>query len=132
MWCLAASLAELKAQGSKGKGLQVEVQRHPLALYWYKEEVHAMDDSCPHDGGPLSEGDIEDLVGDGLSPSGADATKRSVVVCPWHGYKFDINDGTDVYGLACDLRIWRVEVRGDEIWVDLSAPKAGGPKQHSW
>lgn len=39
--------------------------------------ICVMDGTCPHEGGPLGEGSIED----------------GRVVCPWHGYAFDVHTG---------------------------------------
>jgi nitrite reductase (NADH) small subunit len=39
--------------------------------------ICVMDGVCPHEGGPLGEGTIED----------------GRVVCPWHGYAFDVHTG---------------------------------------
>ena len=48
-----------------------------IVLFKIKGEVFALDNACPHMGGPLGEGEIED----------------GIVVCPWHGWQFDIKTG---------------------------------------
>ena len=40
-------------------------------------QICVLDGTCPHEGGPLGEGSIED----------------GRVVCPWHGYAFDVHTG---------------------------------------
>jgi nitrite reductase/ring-hydroxylating ferredoxin subunit len=47
-------------------------------------DVYAMDARCYHMGGPLWEGDIEDLMG-------------GVVRCPWHSYRIVLATGVGVY-----------------------------------
>jgi nitrite reductase (NADH) small subunit/3-phenylpropionate/trans-cinnamate dioxygenase ferredoxin subunit len=69
-----ARIAELKP----GVGRAVEVKSRLLALFLIDDRVHAIDDTCPHMGGPLSEG--------GLT--------GTVVMCPWHAWRFDVCDGT--------------------------------------
>ncbi|PYM13885.1 MAG: hypothetical protein DMD81_19750 [Candidatus Rokuibacteriota bacterium] len=55
----------------------VEVDGLRLVLVRVGDEVHALDEMCAHQGGPLSEGKL----------SGARLT------CPWHGWMFDVRTG---------------------------------------
>jgi len=69
----------------------------------------ALDNACPHQGGPLGEGDL-DQARDGTW----------VVRCPWHGWAFVALTGeapgvTPEPGLAC----YPVEVREDGIYVAI-------------
>ena len=55
-----------------------------IALFNIEGEIIALNNDCPHDGGPLGEGQI----------SGCKVT------CPWHGWEFDLRSGacTNVEG----------------------------------
>ena len=66
---------------SEGSGKFVTVHGKPLALFRLGERVVAVDAECPHEGGPLQDGMIED----------------GCVVCPWHNYKFELSSG------QCDI-----------------------------
>jgi len=55
----------------------VEVDGLRLVLVRVGDEVHALDEMCAHQGGPLSEGKL----------SGARLT------CPWHGWMYDVRTG---------------------------------------
>jgi nitrite reductase/ring-hydroxylating ferredoxin subunit/uncharacterized membrane protein len=80
----------------------------PLVLLRRGEQVYALAATCAHLGGPLPEGNLE------ITPDGA-----PVVVCPWHGSRFDMQtgavlDGPSAYPQPCfDARIrdGQVEVR---------------------
>jgi nitrite reductase/ring-hydroxylating ferredoxin subunit len=82
----------------------VELDGRKVLLARVDGAVCAMEDACSHNGGPLSEGTVED----------------GVVVCPWHGSRFRLRDGAVVGGPATfpQLRLesrvveGRVEVRG--------------------
>ncbi len=50
-------------------------------------DFYAIDSRCSHEGGPLEQGDIEDLG------------NKLVVVCPWHSFDFDLKNGTSSTGL---------------------------------
>jgi len=62
---------------SPGTARMVRVEGRPIALFNLNGEFHATDDTCPHEGGPLSEGFIE----------------GENVTCPWHGATFHIMSG---------------------------------------
>eukprot|EP00112_Aurelia_sp_Birch-Aquarium-sp1_P026253 Seg92.3 transcript_id=Seg92.3/GoldUCD/mRNA.D3Y31 product="Rieske domain-containing protein" protein_id=Seg92.3/GoldUCD/D3Y31 len=54
-----------------------------IALFRYGEGVYAIDERCPHVGGPLHLGDIE-TVGE---------ANILCVVCPWHRWKIELKTG---------------------------------------
>jgi 3-phenylpropionate/trans-cinnamate dioxygenase ferredoxin component len=60
-----------------GSGTLVEVEGRRIAVFNVGGRYHAVDDTCPHREGPLSEGTLE----------------GEVVTCPWHGSKFDVTTG---------------------------------------
>src|SRR3984893_15661868 len=67
--------------------------------------LHAVDNNCPHNGGPLSKGA---LVGREL-------------VCPWHGWRWDVSSGRNCRP-GTDWRVARIPVRvlgGDIQLPDL-------------
>ena len=60
-----------------GQGKMIEVDGKKIALFNVDGAFHAIDDTCAHRGGPLSEGDLD----------------RKQVTCPWHGAVFDVTTG---------------------------------------
>ena len=62
----------------------------------------AMDNVCLHRGGPLGQG-----VMDG-----------NIVTCPWHGWQYDVTTGKISQNPAVGVDCYRVEVRGEDIFVD--------------
>jgi len=86
----------------EGKAVAVGVRR--IALFNIDGAYHAIDDACPHRGGPLSEGMV---VG-------------TEVTCPWHGSVFDVTSGT-VLGAPAprDVARYDVRVKGEDIEVEL-------------
>src|SRR5438093_10356868 len=98
----AASLSELRASGR----LVVRVDRHTLCLFADGDEVYAVDNRCPHMGFPLHRGTLCD----------------GILTCHWHHARFDLSTGGTFDQWADDLRPFPVELRGDDILVDLSPP----------
>src|SRR6266511_3317795 len=100
----AASLADLRAAGR----LVVRVDRHTIALFAEGDEVHAVDNRCPHMGFPLHRGSVAD----------------GIVTCHWHHARFDLCTGGTFDQWADELRRFPVEIEGDDVLVDLS------PREH--
>ncbi|XP_069101791.1 uncharacterized protein [Argopecten irradians] len=67
------------------------------------KQFFVLDASCPHEGGPLDEGDIEDIDG------------RWVVLCPWHSYDYDLETGQSSSGLVQDT--YQVEMVEGQVYV---------------
>ncbi|HEY5705911.1 MAG TPA: non-heme iron oxygenase ferredoxin subunit [Terrimicrobiaceae bacterium] len=87
-----------------GSARTVQVAGRAVAMFNVGGTIHAIDNDCTHDGGPLSEG----VVNDGC------------VVCPWHGAEFDLSTGKALTPPAVeDVRTYRVVVSGDEISLEI-------------
>lgn len=64
---------------------------------------HACGAVCPHEDGPLSEGWIE----------------AGAVVCPWHGFDFDLLTGVCRVDTDLAVAVYPARVIGDTVQVDL-------------
>jgi nitrite reductase/ring-hydroxylating ferredoxin subunit len=98
----AASLAELRAAGR----LVAHLDGHVVCLFADDDLVHAVDNRCPHMGFPLQRGSIAD----------------GILTCHWHHARFDLCTGGTFDQWADDLRRFPVEIRGDDVYVDLAPP----------
>jgi nitrite reductase/ring-hydroxylating ferredoxin subunit len=96
----AASLADLRASGR----LVVHVGGHSLCLFADGDEVYAVDNRCPHMGFPLHRGTLCD----------------GILTCHWHHARFDLSTGGTFDQWADDLHRFPVELRGDDVLLDLS------------
>jgi len=82
----------------------VEVEGKSIALFKLGKEFFAIDDTCTHEGGPLSDGNID---GDEIE-------------CPWHSACFNIRSGKVTLDPADeDVSIYAVRLSGDMIEVDV-------------
>ena len=102
-WHKVAELDEL----AEGRVKSVTVGRLQLALVHFDGQYAAMDNRCPHQGGPLGEGSIE---------KGSDG--QCWLRCPWHGWDFDPLTGKPPGGHEdTGQEMFAVEVREDGIYV---------------
>ena len=93
-----------------GQGRCFMVGVHEVAIFRTRTgQLFAVENSCPHRGGPLSEG----IVG------------HAQVVCPLHGHKFDLATGQGSEGHECvkTFKVWE-ENRNIVMMFDFSAMAA--------
>jgi nitrite reductase/ring-hydroxylating ferredoxin subunit len=101
-----AKLAEVEPGGS----LIVEADGIPVALFNVDGRIYALDNTCPHGGGPLGEGYLED----------------DVIVCPWHRWRYSVRTGQKVGNPDITVACYGVETHGDQISVVIPVePQAG-------
>ncbi|ODM97314.1 Rieske domain-containing protein [Orchesella cincta] len=88
----------------KVKVKQVDLNGESLALISYTDKVYAIQEKCPHYGGPLHQGEIEEVP-----PFGA------CIRCPWHSWKFSLETGQCVSPKREDkcLKLYPVQVSKD-------------------
>jgi nitrite reductase (NADH) small subunit len=86
-----------------GQGKCVEVDGKRIALFNIDGTFHAVDDVCPHQGGPISEGECE----------------GKIVTCPWHGWEFDVETGVNRDDSDVALEKFAVRVEGNDVLVEL-------------
>ena len=79
-----------------------------LCISHYKGEFAALDNKCPHQGGPLGEGSIE----------------NGYLRCPWHGWDFHPTTGASPGGFDDHLDSFEVNVREDGVYVAVPEGKA--------
>lgn len=112
-WHKAAELNELPDRRVK----TVTLKTTSIALVHYDGEYAAMDNRCPHQGGPLGEGSIEEGV-DG----------KCWLRCPWHGWDFDPLTGQPPGGHEdTGQKLFPVEVRDDGIYVGIEPQQEHQP-----
>ncbi len=97
---LAAKLTDVPS----GTIREVQVEGKAVALANVDGQFHAIDGVCIHRGGPLGDGVLE----------------GAVVTCPWHGWQYDVRTGRVGQNPGAGVNCFPVEVRGNEIFVNVS------------
>ncbi len=96
-----AKLDELREK----RGRAVEVKNRLIALFLIDGMVHAIDDSCPHMGAPLSDG----------------AIYGQCVMCPWHGWRFDVQTGEWLDTKRPNaIRTYETKVDEGVVWLNVN------------
>ncbi len=88
----------------QGRGLLVEPGGRAVAVFNAGGgRFHACGPVCPHEDGPLADGWLE----------------GSVVVCPWHGFDFDLATGRCLVDPELSVPVYPVRVTASGVEVDL-------------
>jgi nitrite reductase (NADH) small subunit len=94
------SASEVPADGEVE---EFTVQGRALCVANLGGAIAVLDGTCPHEGGPLGEGIIED----------------GRVVCPWHAYAFDLRTGASEQDPELKAEVLEAKVEDAELRVKL-------------
>ena len=75
-----------------------------VAVFAAGDEIHAVDNRCPHMGFPLDRGSVKD----------------GILTCHWHEARFELASGCTFDLWADDAISYATELRGDQVWVATS------------
>ncbi|MDJ0769596.1 MAG: thiamine pyrophosphate-binding protein [Ilumatobacter sp.] len=90
-------------QLDEGRVTTVSVGVRSFAVSRYDGQYGCVDNACPHQGGPLGEGSIE----------------QGWLRCPWHGYDYSPLTGQPPEGFSDAPACFDTEVRDDGVYVAL-------------
>lgn len=77
---------------------------------------------CVHRGGPVCQGKIlnkvEEVLGEDKTSKGMRFSKNHLhIVCPWHGFEYDLKDGVNAGNKSLHLKKYEVNVRKEGVYV---------------
>jgi len=87
-----------------GQGAVVQAEGKSLALFNVDGAWYAIDNTCPHRGGPLGEGDLDGRV----------------VTCPWHAWRWDVTTGANVNNPVVRVACFPVAVENGAVYVEVA------------
>lgn len=107
VWTRVAKVSELP----EGRVKTVTAGTKSICLSHFDGQFAAMDNHCPHQGGPLGEGSIEKGIDD-----------KCWIRCPWHGWDFDPLTGKPPGGHEDSGQdVYAVKVEDDSVFVGMPA-----------
>ena len=92
----------------EGRVKTVNAAHKGICLTHFEGKISALDNRCPHQGGPLGEGSIE----------------NGMLRCPWHGWDFHPCSGKSPGGYDDGIDTFRVKEEDGAIFVGLEAEEA--------
>jgi nitrite reductase/ring-hydroxylating ferredoxin subunit len=82
----------------------VEVNGLSIAVFNTGGTFFASGAVCPHEDGPLGDGTLEE----------------DVVICPWHGFDFDLKTGACLIDPDLKIPVYPTKVEGKDIYVQTT------------
>ena|SRR5579871_2777791 len=98
-WTKLATIGELPTDSV----IEVEHNGNLYAICNAGGEMHALSGVCPHEGGPLGQGNVV----------------QGILVCPWHMWEFDAKSGACLIDDLMAIPTYPVKVEASAILVDL-------------
>lgn len=82
--------------------MHVKIGKRDIALFRVNGEFFALSNLCRHAYGPLAQGFLDGYT----------------VMCPWHGWRYDVRDGGTDHPNA-NVRTYEVGVRNGDVWITV-------------
>ncbi len=98
-WHYLCELSEIVERRSR----EYLVEGRVIAAFYTEQQVHAVDGICAHQGGPLAQGRLD----------------GKCLTCPWHGWQYNIADGTNLLSGKQMLECFTTQIRGSEVWLEI-------------
>ena len=100
----------------------VHIGRRAIGVFNIGGHLYGLPNVCPHQTGPLCE--ARRTTGTLVADAASDWRPRwehdgEVIACPWHGLEFHVPTGRCLADPRLSLRVFAVEVRGDDVVVTL-------------
>jgi nitrite reductase (NADH) small subunit len=114
-----APLAAIPENG----GVLADVGDREIGVFKYRGELHAYDNRCLHQGGPVCSGEVLGATTLVLGERGEALREildedRMRLVCPWHGWEYDLRTGQLAHDPRYRLRRFEVSVEDGVVYVE--------------
>ena len=95
-----AKVSELRRDGRK----LIEINNKKIVLIFLSGEVIAIDAICPHQGGPLYQGSIEDKE----------------ITCPSHSFSFDLDTGNCINLPGFKVHKYKTQLDKERVMIEIN------------
>jgi nitrite reductase/ring-hydroxylating ferredoxin subunit len=100
----------------------VTVGGREVVVFRWGERYHALENECLHMGGPVGEGlilgKVEAVLGENKELIREEFSDKEIhLVCPWHGWEYDIETGACAGDRRRKLRRYETLERGGTLYV---------------
>ncbi len=87
----------------EGQAKEFTVDGKVICVARVEGALAAVDNVCPHRGGPLGQG----VVLDGK------------LICPWHGWQYDPRTGACAHNPGVSIAVYPLKVEGEDVLVEI-------------
>jgi len=100
-----------------GERRLVEFSGQKIALFNVNGTVFALQNRCPHKGGPLCRGRVRPLVVECGNSSFEYEREGEIVKCPWHQWEFELSTGQAICDPKVRVKTFTVTQQGLELVI---------------
>lgn len=86
----------------EGEGRIITAARKPVAVFNVGGTLYALNNICPHMGGPI----------------GAGALQGEAVACPYHGMRFSLTSGQSLDDFGHSLQTYTLKLENGQVFID--------------
>jgi nitrite reductase (NADH) small subunit len=112
---LVADLDELE----EAKAKIVSVAGHSIGIIKTNGRVYAVRNVCPHKRAPVCRGQLRGTMLPSDPQTFVFGLENLVLQCPWHGWEFNLEDGSRLCGGLSRLKLFPVTLRDKSVFLDL-------------
>jgi nitrite reductase (NADH) small subunit len=84
-----------------GEAREFVVDGRQICIANENGKCSAMENVCAHRGGPLGQGVVE----------------QGKIVCPWHGWQFDLATGRSEQSPTLGVEVYELKIEGEDVLV---------------
>ena len=88
----------------EGEAREFQIGEKTVCIAHTSEGCAAMDNVCIHRGGPLGQGVVD----------------GNKIICPWHGWMFDVNTGASTFSSEARVPVYPLRIEGDDVYIALN------------
>lgn len=102
----------------------VSVDEKEIGVFRRNDQFYALENLCPHAGGPVCEGVIRGKVEAVLNEE-KDFVIHQInetavhLVCPWHGWEYNLTTGECISDRKYRIRKYQVVEKGEEVYLQF-------------
>ncbi len=101
---IADQVEDLIRQLQSDKPTLLRVRDKRICIVMRTGTLYAVEDKCPHNGESLSKGTVNYL---------------GEVICPWHGYRYDLKTGRESAERCRDLVVYPIDMKSDGVYLGV-------------
>lgn len=108
----------------EGDGVLALAGGTEVGVFRVRGRLHAYENRCRHQGGPVCTGEIIGRYEQVLNPDGTVREERFAedevrIACPWHGWEYDLETGRCTADRRFRLRRFPVVIRDGDVYVSI-------------
>lgn len=93
-----------------------------IGIFKIDDEFYAWENNCVHQSGPICQGKIlnkvEEVIAEDKTSQGLRFSETDIhIVCPWHGYEYNVKTGVHPGDKNVRLKPYEIKLKDGEVYV---------------